>query len=114
MKKLITIGVVILLSLAVTAFADDPREMNQPDTGTLIYEASLAKGPVAKGMPSSYIEEVGKDVGTVLYESQLAFDADFAARGKTGMAAGGVGAEKPVDENTLIWENLFGPKPSLE
>src|SRR5512139_1056059 len=105
MKKFIIIGVVIVLSLAVTAFADDPREMNQPDTGTLIYQASLAKGPVAKGLPSSYIEEVG----TVLYESQLAFDADLAARGKTGMAAGGVGAEKEVDENTLIWETLFGP-----
>jgi len=108
MKSLITIMTVIMLSFAVTAFADDPADMNTRDTGTLIYEASLMKMPIEREAKLS-VEAKPADVGVALYEEFLAHERELAESGAWGVAAGGTGAVREVDETARIWESTFGP-----
>ena len=112
MKSLITIMTIIVLMFAVTAFADDPADMNTRDTGTLIYEASLMRTPVHYEA-NIITEEKPVDVGVAMYENYLAHERELAALGGRGVAAGGKGAVKEVDENTRIWESTFGPGSDL-
>jgi hypothetical protein len=107
MKWIITIATVIVLSLAVTAFADeDPMVKPIRDLGIEIYEASMVPQPVMAASPAPQ-EEVVKDVGTVLYESYLARETELASRGRTGEAGGGPAVWEPVDEHTRIFESIF-------
>lgn len=93
-----------MLAFAVTAFADDLAIMNTPDTGTVIYAASLDRAPI--GHEGKFVAENPlADAGVMLYESFL---ADRAEAGK-GVAAGGRGGEPMVDENTRIWDSLVAP-----
>jgi hypothetical protein len=110
MKTLITIMTVAVLSFAVVAFADEPVFMAPPDTGTLIYEASLNKMPI-EGEAKFVAERPLTDAGIALYESHL---ADRAESGARGVAAGGRGGVKVVDERTRIWDDLLVPTPSAE
>lgn len=105
MKSIITIMAVVVLSFAVTAFADEPVFMAPPDTGTLIYEASLIKTPIGHG-EQFVAEKPLADVGVEMYNSLL---ADRAESGARGVAAGGKGAVKVVDETTRIWDELLAP-----
>ncbi|NTW65239.1 MAG: hypothetical protein HGB21_02830 [Nitrospirae bacterium] len=103
MKWFITIMTIIVLSFAVTAFADDPAEMNTRDTGTMLYQESLL---LPTPIQATIIpEEKLVDVGVAMYEEYLAHEKEVAA---FGVAAGGKGAVKVVDQNTRIWESYFG------
>ena len=105
MKSIITIMTVVVLSFAVTAFADDPAVLGGVDTGTAIYEASLNRMPIEA---SAFVAEKPlADVGVEMYNSFLAHEKDLA-EGR-GIAAGGKGAVKVVDETTRIWDTLLAP-----
>jgi hypothetical protein len=106
MKSLITIMTIIVLTFAVTAFADDPADMDTRDTGTMLYQESLTRAPVH--FEAKIInEEKQVDVGVAMYEQYLAEEKALAESGGRGVAAGGTGAVKEVDENTRIWESIF-------
>lgn len=105
MRSIVTIVAVLMLSFAVTAFADDFAVLTGPDTGAIIYEASLSKMPVGHEAQFTLDKPVS-DVGIMLYESFL---AERAEAGK-GVAAGGRGGAPVVDENTRIWDALVAPK----
>jgi hypothetical protein len=95
----------------VTAFADDPAEMNTRDTGTMLYqESQLTPTP---SQATIIPEEKPVEVGVATYEKYLAHEKELAEFSGRGVAAGGKGAVKEVDENTRIWEFLFGPGPDL-
>jgi hypothetical protein len=104
MKTLITIMTVVVLSLAVTAFADEPVFMAPPDTGTLF--SQNLPGP----MPGVTIaaDRPLADVGVELY---ISHKAGFAVPGATGVAAGG---KAGIDEKTRIWDDLLAPSLSAE
>jgi hypothetical protein len=111
MKKALVVLTAVTLSLVFTwAFAGELVTMANKDLGVLFYED--APGPMikeARVAGTAPIDEIGKDVGVVLYESHLAMERDLAA--SKGVAAGGLGAEKAVDERTLIWDRLLKPGP---
>jgi hypothetical protein len=106
MKTFITIMTVVVLSFAVTAFADDLAVLGGPDTGTVIYEASLIKMPIGQG-ELFVAEKPLADVGVEMYNSHLADQKGFS--GARGFAAGGKGA---VDETTRTWDELLAPRIS--
>lgn len=106
MKWLITIVAAVAVSLAVTAFADEPVFMAPPDTGYLFSENLPGPMPGVKIVA----EKPLNDVGIELYASHI---ADLEAEGR-GVAAGGKGAVTVLDEKTRIWEELLAPVPSTE
>jgi hypothetical protein len=110
MKKVLVILTAVVLSLAFTwAFADEFVTMASKDLGVLFYED--APGPMIKETQlagPARVEEIGKDLGVVLYESRLAREEELAAA--KGVAAGGLGGEKAVDERTMIWDTLLKPE----
>jgi hypothetical protein len=88
------------------AFAD---EAEIKDMGALLFEEAPTAMFKEAGMTVP-VEEVARDLGTELYETYLAHEKELAA--PRGIAAGGLGAErarKEVDENTKIWNSIFGP-----
>ena len=107
MKTIITIMTVVVLSFAVTAFADGPVFMAPPDSGTLFTQNLPEPMEGAKIVADRPLA----DAGVELYISHT---TELAASEATGVAAGGRGGVRVVDENTRIWDELLAPVVSAE
>jgi len=101
MKLFVAIVTTVALSLAAApAFADDLAAMNTgKDLGIELYESSVEfRGAAPEEVAIIPVEEGFRDIGTELYETHLAREAERAEKRVEGIEAGGAGAEEVVKE----------------
>jgi hypothetical protein len=109
MKTLMTVITIMVFTIAIgTASADEFPIMSGKDVGTELYLSAFAPPDTAVSKDFAVKGEriVPMEIGTQLYhEAFLVKDAAMETSEARGAAAGGVAKE---DENTRIWDNLFG------